>query len=170
MYINTCLNYLADIGTFLAGVSALLALITWKKQIKYKKRYETAENLEKCFKDYVHYFYDYYYIVLKKLRENKQVLCEAELNLEERTILTKKYSSYLYIWEEMEYFLTQKEIKDYSYQPELLQRKLLKMLPIKNNGMDEEGFYKMNLDVNFDAKMIDIRQKGLSQIKKLREK
>lgn len=170
MYINTCLNYLADIGTFLAGVSALLALITWKKQIKYKKRYETAENLEKCFKDYVHYFYDYYYIVLKKLRENKQLLCEAKLNLEEETILTKKYLSYLYIWEEMEYFLTQKEIKDYSYQPQLLQRKLREMLPIKNNGMDEEGLYKMNLDVNFDAKMIDIRQNGLFQIKKLREK
>lgn len=74
------------------------------------KKYETAEELEKCFKYYVHYSYDYYYIVLKKLRENKQAQSEFELNLEERTILNKKYLSYLYIWEEIEYFLTKKLI------------------------------------------------------------
>ncbi len=162
-------DYLSDIGTFLAGISAMFALWTWKKQIKYKKRYETAEELEKTFKDYVHYFYDYYYMALKKLRENKEVLSDIELELEERTILNKKYLSYLYIWEEMEYFLTKKEIKNYFYKPEKLQNQFSKKLPFRSSDIDKEGFYKLKIDNSFDGEMIKIRREGLKQIKNIRE-
>lgn len=43
------------------------------------------------------------------------------------------------------------------------------MLPIKNSGMDEEGFYKLKIDNNFDEKMIKLRKEGLIQIKSPRE-
>ena len=43
------------------------------------------------------------------------------------------------------------------------------MLPIKNSGMEEEGFYKLKIDNNFDEKMIKLRKEGLIQIKSPRE-
>ncbi|MBN1840217.1 MAG: hypothetical protein JW802_09280 [Campylobacterales bacterium] len=163
-------NLFTGLGNFLVGLAAIMALFTWKKELQYKKRYEMAEILENCFKAYIHYLHDYYYIVLEKLRENKQALCECELNLKERTLLDKKYLAYLYAWEEMEYYLTNKEINDFTYRPEFLQSELLKMLPIKSGDINEDGFYKLNLDSNFYTKMIDIRKNGLFQIKNFREK
>jgi len=43
------------------------------------------------------------------------------------------------------------------------------MLPIKNGGMDEDGHNKLNIDINFENNMSNIRKKCLFKIKKFRE-
>lgn len=162
-----------SLGGLLTGLSAFIAATTWKKQIKYKKRYVAAEKIKKCFLDYVHYFYNYYYMVLKELRKNNQALCENELVLEEREILDKKYLSYLYAWEEMEYYLKEKEIKKFIYKPKYLQTELLEMLPSKNSGIDEDGYYKLpdmgKHTIKFENEMSKIRKDGLFKVKSFRE-
>jgi len=36
-------------GSLLAGIAAIMALYTWKKQLKYENKYKTMKNLEEVF-------------------------------------------------------------------------------------------------------------------------
>lgn len=160
---------LSSIGTFLAGVAAILATFTWKKQLRYEKKYEDIDKLKICFVDYIYFFHSYYYLCLKELHDNKRALCENELNLKEREKLNEQYLSYLFAWEDVAYHLNSKEIKNFSFKPEELQKTLLKLLPIKNGDIDEHGFYKLLPNNNFESDMMKIRTKILFEIKNLRK-
>ena len=167
--IENLYKFITSVGTLLAGIGAILAAYTWRKQIKYKKRYEAAENLEKCFLDYCDNFYKHYYGCIRELRKNKQATAVIELYPDVPSIISDKYRDFSFAWRKMETSLDKKEIEKFTYTANYIQQKFIGTIPSKTTDLDKDGNYTLsdNAEWIFEEKIDNLRKDGLSQIKKI---
>ena len=165
---------LMSVGTFLTGIAAIWAILTWKKELKYKKRYESIEKLEESFIKYLNLFNKFYYISLDELRKQRDKNCTSELYLEEEKELVNSFGDFRFAWKETEYHLSENEKKSFNYKPEFLYRLLIDLRPRRDTEktIANDGFYDIDMIKcsESEEKLTDILLKGLTEIRNFREK
>ena len=155
---------ITSVGTLLAGIGAILAACTWTKQIKYKKRYEAAENLGKCFLDFLQVYRIYFYDVYRKSVNNKNAISAIDLEGED---YKEQFSLYVNSWLNMKYYLSKKEIEAFTYKPHEIHSRFIQLLSKRNGNSGSDGY---DITYKFEEEIANIFENGLKQVKDLREK